>query len=447
MKYKKILVNNRGEIAVRIIKALRELDIYSIAVFSDADRGALHTKLADHSICIGDSRSTESYLDTYKIISAASLLQADAIHPGIGFLSENSDFADLCRKNHIDFIGPSSEVIAAMGNKKESKKIAAACSIPVVPGSQTSVDTLEDCRQELKHIGYPALIKAANGGGGKGIRIVRSPDELESSFEICRKEALASFGDGNLLVEKYLTDAKHIEVQILGDLHGNIIHLGERECSIQRSNQKLIEETPCTSLPVELKEQLYHDSLRLAKHIHYTGPGTVEFLVLPDNTYYFMEMNTRLQVEHTITELVTGIDIVKEQIRVASGLPLSVCQEKIHPQGYAMQCRILSEDPENHFSASFGKTHNLHFPTGPGIRVDSSYQSGDTIPPFYDSLICKVCCHASDKNTAVKRMNTCMDEIQINGVKSNVLYHKSILNNDNFIKGYYFTNSMFCNIN
>lgn len=440
MKYKKILVANRGEIAVRIIKALRELDIASVAVYSDADRDSLYTKLADQCVCIGDSRSSESYLDTYKILSVADLLDVDAIHPGIGFLAENADFANLCNSYNIDFIGPSGEIISAMGNKKQSKKIAADCALPIIQGSEFPVNTLDDCRKELEKIGYPALLKATNGGGGKGIRVVHSPDDLENCFELCKKESLAAFNSDELIIETYLSDAKHIEVQVLGDLHGNVIHLGERECSIQRSNQKLIEETPSAHIPQSLKEKLYQDAVHLASHIGYAGPGTVEFLVLPDHSYYFMEMNTRLQVEHTITEMVTSFDIVKEQIKIFGGEPLSIQQKDVKTQGYALQCRILSEDPDNQFSASFGKINALNYPTGPGVRVDSAYRCNDTISPFYDSLICKVCSHAPDKETAVKKMLACLDEMHISGVKHNVSLHKSVLLNDDFIRGSYYTN-------
>lgn len=439
-KFKKVLVANRGEIAVRIIKALKEMDIKTVAVCSTADKNSLHTKIADQCICIGPPDSINSYLNTYKIISSANLTEADTIHPGIGFLAENGSFSKLCRECNLNFIGPNEEIINKMGNKNMAKQIAMECGIPIIEGSKSIVNSLEKCKVILKDIGFPALLKATYGGGGKGIRKINSPEEIDGSYELCIKESKAAFNNCELIIEKCICNAKHVEVQILGDSYGNIIHLGDRECTIQRSNQKFIEEARCSNISDETRKSLYTDAIKLARYISYIGPGTVEFLVQPDGTYYFLEMNTRLQVEHTITELITGIDLVKEQVRVFSGEPLNINQEEINFNGYAMQCRILAENVDGSFIPSFGKISEWNMPGGFGVRIDSGYKCNDYVSPYYDSMLAKICCIAPNKNLATKKMRTCLDETIISGIQTNINFLRFLLKEENFLNGDYTEN-------
>lgn len=437
MRYKRMLVANRGEIAMRIIKALKEMGIEAIAVYSKVDKELPYTRVADQKICIGKSNAKESYLDTYKILSAATVAGCDSIHPGIGFLAENSNFANLCKKVGIDFIGPSPENIETMGNKKKAKEIAELCGVPIVKGNIDPVKSADECIKIADEIGYPILLKAAYGGGGKGIRTVYSKHEMETNYRLCVKEAQAAFGNSEMIVEQYLENTRHVEVQILGDIHGNVIQLGDRECTIQRTKQKVIEEAPCQNIKGNIRENLQKDAVKLAKKIGYIGPGTVEFLVLPDGSYYFLEMNTRLQVEHTITELITGIDLVKEQIRVCSGEKLQIKQENINLNGYALQARIMAESAENGFQPSFGKIEFWHMPGGAGVRVDSGYMLGAEVTPYYDSLLTKICCHDVTKELAVRKMIVAMKEIEISGIESNIKIIQRILNDSNFLCGNY----------
>ena len=437
IKYKKMLIANRGEIAVRIIRALKELNICSIAVYSTADQHALHTRIADESICIGDAPAADSYLNTYKLLSSASIKGADAIHPGIGFLAENETFPEICRQCGIDFIGPAGKVIGLMGNKNHAKRIVAKYHIPVIPGSCQYLTSLNDCIKAVEKMGLPVVLKAVNGGGGKGIRIIRSTEEIEGSYEMCRKEAAAAFGGCELIAEKYLENTRHVEVQILSDKYGNIIHLGDRECTIQRSNQKLIEEAVCVNIDRDVRERLYCDAVKIAQKIRYVGPGTVEFLILPDGTHYFLEMNTRLQVEHTITELITGVDLLKEQIKIFAGERLSLDQSDIKLTGYAVQCRIIAEDAEKSFRPSYGSITEWNMPGGPGVRVDSGYRCNDTVTPYYDSLLAKVCCTASNKAEAVRKMKMALSEVWIEGIKTNVDFLRYIVEHDDFLMGNY----------
>lgn len=436
-KYKKTLVANRGEIAVRVIKALKEMGIKTVAVYSYADRDALHTKIADESVCIGPANAIESYLNTYRILSAASMKQVDSIHPGIGFLAENSDFPELCNEYGLDFIGPSSDIINLMGNKDRAKKVARDCGLPIIKGSDSPVKSLDECRNIIKQIGTPVVLKAASGGGGKGIRIIADEMHINTSYNLCKKEAEAAFHNDDLIIEQFLQDTRHVEVQVLGDKYGNVIHLGDRECTIQRANQKLIEEARCININDEIREKLYTDAVKLAKHIGYVGAGTVEFLVLQNGKHYFLEMNTRLQVEHTITELVTGIDIVKEQIKVSGGEKLTIRQEDVQFKNYAMQCRILAEDVKDSFVPSFGKISGLSLPGGFGVRVDSGFACNDTITPYYDSLLLKLCCFAADKESAIKKMRVCLEEIYIDGIHTNIDFLKFIINDQRLLEGTY----------
>lgn len=437
--FKRILLANRSDCAVRIIRACKEMGIETVTIYSVEEKGAFHTRIADHSICIGETAYSESYLNAYKILSIASKYNVDAIHPGIGFLAENSDFAQLCEKMNICFIGPGSNIIDMMGNKITAKNVARECNVPIL--SDICIEELEneDILLRVKKNDYPVIIKATQGGGGKGIRIANTEDELVDSISICKRESEQSFGEGSIYVEKYITDAKHIEVQIMADKFGNVIHLGDRECSIQLHYQKLIEEARSSNISEELREKLYMDATTICKKIGYVGVGTVEFLVMGDE-YYFMEMNTRLQVEHTITELITGIDIVKEQIRIAQGETLQYKQNDIHINGVALQCRITSQ-PElikNH--GRFGYITKYNMPGGYGVRVDSGYENNMKIDYLYDPLLCKICCYGSNKSEVVHRMIRCLNEMQIEGVGTNRDLLLNILNDTSFLRGDYSTN-------
>ncbi|OGL39571.1 MAG: acetyl-CoA carboxylase biotin carboxylase subunit [Candidatus Schekmanbacteria bacterium RIFCSPHIGHO2_02_FULL_38_11] len=433
--FKKILISNRGEIAIRIIRACQDLNIPTVAVYSKPDRNSLHVGLADEAYCIGEAASIKSYLNIDKIISVAKESGADAIHPGYGFLSENSRFAQECEKEKITFIGPSSDVIEKMGNKTTARKIMAEAGIPILPGTTESIENDDEVFKIAKEIGFPIMIKAAAGGGGKGMRIVHTENELKSSVRAARSEAGAAFGNSSVYVEKYLENPRHIEIQVLADKHGNSVHLFERECSIQRRHQKIIEETPSTVVDDKLRERMGIAALKAVKAVNYTNAGTVEFLVDKKNNFYFLEMNTRLQVEHAITEIVTGIDIVREQIRIASGEKLKLTQDKIKRNGCAMECRIYAEDPEKNFLPSPGIIRTLRSPGGYGIRYDSSAYEGCNISVHYDPLISKLVVWGKDREEARMRMLRALNEYSITGIKTTIPFLKKVISNKHFIEG------------
>ena len=422
----KVLIANRGEIAVRIIRACREMGIETVAVYSEADRDALHTQLADEAVCIGPAPSSESYLNMQNIISATLISGADAIHPGFGFLSENSKFAELCEQCNITFIGPKSQVIQSLGNKSEARNTMINAGVPVIPGSKDPIYDAEEGAKIAAEIGYPVIVKAALGGGGKGMRVAQTPEEFENSFNTAQKEAQMAFGDNTMYIEHFVQHPRHIEFQILADEHGNVIHLGERDCSIQRNHQKMIEESPSIALTPELREKMGEAAVKAAKAAHYTNAGTIEFLLEKNNNFYFMEMNTRIQVEHPVTEWVTGIDLVKEQIRIADGKPLSYKQEDVHITGHAIECRINAEDPKT-FIPSPGLITRLHIPGGPGVRWDSHIYESYRVPPHYDSLVGKLIVHDDTRELAMARAREALDEMVIDGIKTNIPLHKQLL--------------------
>ncbi|MDY4970535.1 MAG: acetyl-CoA carboxylase biotin carboxylase subunit [Lachnospiraceae bacterium] len=431
----KILIANRGEIAVRIIRACREMGIETVAVYSEADKEALHTQLADEAICIGPAPSSESYLNMERIISATLISGADAIHPGFGFLSENSKFAELCEQCNITFIGPSSEVIRKMGNKSEARNTMIAAGVPVTPGSAEPIYDAADGVETAAQIGYPVIIKAALGGGGKGMRVAETPEEFESSFNTAQKEAQMAFGDNTMYIEHYVQHPRHIEFQILADQYGNVVHLGERDCSIQRNHQKMIEESPSIALSDELRSRMGEAAVKAAKAAGYTNAGTIEFLLENNNNFYFMEMNTRIQVEHPVTEWVTGIDLVKEQIRIADGQKLGVTQDQIQIKGHAIECRINAENPAKNFRPSPGTITDMYLPGGKGVRIDSAIYSGYTVTPYYDSMLAKLIVYAANRKEAIRKMQSALGEVIIEGIDTNVDYQYEILNNPDFIAG------------
>ena len=431
----KILIANRGEIAVRIIRACKEMNIKTVAIYSEADKDALHTRLADEAVCIGPADSRESYLNVKNIIEAANVTGADSIHPGFGFLSENAQFAKICEESNIKFIGPTSKVIDLLGNKSNAKEMMKEAGVPTIPGSDGSVKGLKDVLKIAEKIGYPIMIKAAAGGGGKGIRIVNSEDELENSYNIVKREAKLAINDDEVYIEKFVAHPRHVEIQILADEHGNVIHLGERDCSIQRNNQKVIEETPSTAIDEKLRNKMGEAAVKAAKAAGYTSCGTVEFLVDKDKNFYFMEMNTRIQVEHPITEMRTGIDIVKEQIRIAAGEVLKIKQKEVKFNGHAIECRINAENPDKNFRPCPGKVTGLHFPGGNGIRIDSAIYAGYTIPANYDSMIAKIIAFGTSRNEAIAKMKRALEELVIEGVETNRDFLFEIITNPNFIRG------------
>lgn len=433
--FKKILIANRGEIAVRIIRACREMGIQTVAVYSEADKDALHTQLADESICIGPAAAKDSYLNEKNIISATILKGAEAIHPGFGFLSENSKFAKMCEECNIKFIGPSQDNILNMGNKSMAKKLMEEAGIPIVLGSRGVVTDHTKAIKIAKEIGYPVMIKASNGGGGRGIRIVYKERDLIKEYETARSEAKSSFNDDSIYIEKFIENPRHIEIQIIGDKFGNVVHLGERECSIQRKNQKILEECPSAILDEELRVRMGKMSVKAAKAIGYTSVGTIEFLLDKNLNFYFMEMNTRIQVEHPVTEMVTGIDLIKEQIKVAYGEKLSFTQDDIKIVGHALECRINAEDPYNNFRPCPGEIKELHMPGGNGIRIDTSIYQGYRIPPNYDSMIGKIIVHGRNRTEAINKMKSALSEFIIQGVTTNIDLHNKILNNNKFVNG------------
>jgi acetyl-CoA carboxylase biotin carboxylase subunit len=433
--FKKILIASRGEIAVRIIRACKELGIKTVAVYSDVEKESLHVRLAEESVCIGPANPTQSYLNIPAILSAAEITDSDAIHPGYGFLSENYHFAEACVTSGLTFIGPSPENIRLGGDKAKARQIMKRKGVPVVPGSDGPVATEEMAMKAAKKIGFPVIIKASAGGGGHGMRIVKEEKDLEQSLYVAQREALTAFGNSELYIEKYIPEARHIEVQIMADNKGNVIHLNERDCSIQRRHQKLIEESPSPiSTSEKFRKKIGELGVKAARAIRYRNVGTVEFIVNHDSNIYFMEMNTRIQVEHPVTEEVTGFDIVKEQIKLSAGVPLEYKQAQIKLSGHAIECRINAEDPER-FIPSPGKITYLSLPGGPGVRVDTAIYSGYVIPSQYDSLIAKLIVHGKDREEAIAKMRRALDEFIIEGVKTTIPFHKKVLNNPDFIKG------------
>lgn len=435
----KILVANRGEIAVRIIRACKEMNIKTVAVYSEVDKDAMHTKLADEAICIGPAQSGKSYLNIKNIIEVANITSADSIHPGFGFLSENSHFAKICEESNIKFIGPSYKIIELMGNKSNAKKTMKSAGIPVIPGSDGSLKGIKEAKEIGRKIGYPIMLKAAAGGGGKGIRIVNSESELESNYNIVKQEAKSSFFDDEIYMEKFIKDPRHIEVQILADEYGNIVHLGERECSIQRNHQKIIEESPSSYIDEKLRNKMGETAVKVAKIAGYTSCGTVEFLVDSDKNFYFMEMNTRIQVEHPITEMCTKVDLVKEQIKISAGEKLKLKQKEIKIIGHSIECRINAENPEKNFRPCPGKILNINLPGGNGIRVDTAIYSGYTIPSIYDSMIAKIIVHGNTRNEAISKMKRALEELVIEGIDTNIDFLLKIIKNPNFIRGQFNT--------
>ena len=437
--FKKILVANRGEIAVRIIRACKELGISTVAIYSDADKESLHVKLADESVCVGPAQTAQSYNNLPSILSAAEITDSDAIHPGYGFLSENAQFAEACLSSGVTFIGPSAETIKLGGDKAKARQIMKRRGVPVVPGSDGPVVTEDAALKTAKKIGFPVIIKASAGGGGRGMRIIREEAELEKLFFMAQREALTAFGNGELYMEKYITEMRHIEVQIIADSKGNILHLGERDCSIQRRHQKLIEESPSPIASEKFRKKIGDYAVKAARALKYRNAGTIEFIVEPDGNIYFMEINTRLQVEHPVTEFVTGIDIVKEQTRVAAGLPLELKQPQVKFFGHSIECRINAEDPER-FIPCPGKITFLALPGGPGVRVDTAAYNGCVIPPHYDSLIAKLIVHGRNREEAIARMKRALDEFFVEGIKTTIPFHKKVVNDPDFIKGDFSTN-------
>ena len=428
---KKVLIANRGEIAVRIIRACRELGISTVSIYSEADKEALHAQLADYSVCVGPNPSKDSYLNVANILSACILTGCDAIHPGFGFLSENPKFAKMCEECNIKFIGPDSETISLMGDKSQARKIMKKANVPVVPGYEDKIDSYEEAYKIAKDIGAPIMIKASSGGGGKGIRIVKDLDEFKHNYEAAKSESMACFGDDRIYIEKYIENPRHIEFQIIADEYGNIIHLGERECSLQKNNQKVLEEAPSTFLNKELREKMGKVAIDAARAVNYKNVGTIEFLVDKDQKFYFMEMNTTIQVEQPITEMIPDVDIVKEQLKIASGIKLSLHQEDIKMQGHAIECRINAKDA--------GTISELNMPSGLGVRVDSAIYCGYTIPPFYDSMIAKLITYGKDREEAIIKMKRSLGEFAIGGVNTNIDFQYEILEHQDFIDGNYDT--------
>lgn len=431
----KILIANRGEIAVRIIRACKEMNIKTVAVYSEIDKDALHTRLADEAICIGPANSIKSYLNVKNIVEAAIITKADSIHPGFGFLSENAQFAKICEESNIKFIGPKSNVIDLLGNKSKAKEMMKKEGVPVIPGSDGSIKDLKQAILVCEKIGYPVLLKAAAGGGGKGIRVVNSFEELETNYNIVKQEAKNSFNDDEIYIEKYIKEPRHVEIQIMADEYGNIVHLGERDCSIQRNHQKIIEETPSTIIDEKLRNKMGNVAIKAAKAAGYTSLGTVEFLVDSDKNFYFMEMNTRIQVEHPITEMRTGIDMVKEQIKIAAGEKLKFKQKEIEFRGHSIECRINAENPNKNFMPSPGKINEINLPGGNGIRIDTAIYNGYTIPPNYDSMIAKIITFGVNRNEAISKMKRALEELVIDGINTNRDFLFEIIKNPNFIRG------------
>lgn len=436
---KKILIANRGEIAVRIIRACREMGVKTVAVYSEADKTALHTKLADEAVCIGPAPSKKSYLNVKAIIEAACLTGADSIHPGFGFLSENSSFAKMCDEIGLKFIGPKPEIIELMGNKSKAKETMKNAGVPVVPGSDGLIYTMQEAINISNEIGYPVMLKASAGGGGKGIRVAYNEEELRKAYEIVKQEASISFNDDSIYIEKFIENPRHIEIQVMADEHGNAIHLGERDCTVQRRNQKMLEETPSGIIDSRLRERMGAVAVKAVKEVGYTNVGTIEFLVDKNKDFYFMEMNTRIQVEHPITEMVTGLDLIKEQIRIASGEKMQYKQKDITFTGHSLEARINAENPEKNFMPCPGTIEELHLPGGNGVRVDTALYSGYTVPQSYDSMIAKVIVHGNNRDESIAKMKSALAEFVISGIDTNIDFILKILNNETFIKNTYDT--------
>ena len=432
--FKKVLIANRGEIALRVIRACRELGIQTVAVYSEADRDSLHVRFADDDVCIGPAAGRESYLKIPRIIAAAEITGADAIHPGYGFLAENAEFSETCAASGITFIGPSAHQIRVMGDKASARKAMADCGVPIVPGTPGPVEDVDEALAFAESIGFPVIIKASAGGGGKGMRVAKDADDFARSFNLARSEALSAFGNGDVYVEKYLLKPRHIEFQILGDTHGNCVHLGERDCSVQRRHQKLIEEAPSPAMTPDLRLRMGADAVRGAKAIDYVGAGTIEMLLDTDGSYYFMEMNTRIQVEHPVTEMLTGVDLVQEQIRVAAGLPLRVTELPML-RGHVMECRVNAEDPMRNFQPSPGRINTFHAPGGPGVRIDSHVYAGYTVPPYYDSLLAKLIVQAPTREECVKRMQVALESFIIEGPTTTIPFLAKVMQNATFQSG------------
>ncbi|MEO7985339.1 MAG: acetyl-CoA carboxylase biotin carboxylase subunit [Gemmatimonadales bacterium] len=433
--FKKVLVANRGEIALRVIRACRELGIATVAVYSEADRESLHVRFADDDVCIGPPPSRASYLKIPNLIAAAEITGADAIHPGYGFLAENAEFADICKASNITFIGPSGDQIRQMGDKATARRLAQEAGVPTVPGSPGTIDDAEQALEFAQRIGFPVIVKATAGGGGKGMRIVEDPDKFSQLFGLAQNEALAAFGNGAVYVEKYLEHPRHVEIQVMGDCFGRVVHLGERDCSVQRRHQKLIEESPSPALSPLLRERMGDAAVSLASNIGYVGAGTVEFLLDTDGRFYFMEMNTRIQVEHPVTEMVTSFDLVKEQIRVAAGQPVSFQGDGRFLRGHAIECRINAEDPFRNFQPSPGLITAYHPPGGPGVRVDTHVYAGYTVPPYYDSLLAKVIVHGFDRAEALTRMGQALDSFILEGVTTTIPFLSRVIRHPEFVEG------------
>ncbi|MBM7650434.1 acetyl-CoA carboxylase biotin carboxylase subunit [Bacillus ectoiniformans] len=433
---KKLLIANRGEIAVRIIRACKELGVETVAVYSEADKEALHVQIADEAYCIGPTASKDSYLNFTNIISVAKLTNCEAIHPGYGFLAENADFAELCRECNITFVGPSPEAITQMGTKDVARDTMEKAGVPIVPGSDGIIKNTEEGIKIASELGYPVIIKATAGGGGKGIRVARDQQELEKGINMTQQEAATAFGNPGVYIEKFIEDFRHVEIQVLADTHGNVIHLGERDCSIQRRMQKLLEETPSPALDQNIRAQMGDAAVKAAQAVDYTGAGTVEFIYdEPNNKFYFMEMNTRIQVEHPVTEMVTGVDLIKEQVRVASGETLTLQQEDVEFNGWAIECRINAENPEKNFMPSPGRIEAYLPPGGFGVRVDSAAYPGYMIPPFYDSMIAKLITYGATREEAIARMKRALSEFVIEGVHTTIPFHLKLLEHDKFVEG------------
>lgn len=433
----KVLIANRGEIAVRVIRACRELGIRTVAVFSEADRGALHAQIADEAVCIGPASTKESYLNIKAILAACEITGADAVHPGFGFLSENAGFANMCKRCGVTFIGPDAHAMELMGDKAQAKETMKAAGVPVVPGSEGLVPDMEAARKIASEIGYPVMVKASAGGGGRGIRLVNSEEELETAVSTAKQEALSFFGDDGIYMEKFIVDPRHVEIQILADNYGNVVHLGERDCSLQRRNQKVLEEAPSPVMTEELRAKMGEAAVKAAKACGYCNAGTIEFLVDANHNFYFMEMNTRIQVEHPITELVTGVDLVKQQILIAAGEKLPFSQEDIHLTGHAIECRINAENPRFNFRPSPGKITALHMPGGPGVRIDSAVYQGYEITPYYDSMIAKLIVYAPTRDEAIQKMKWALVEFLVEGVDTNIDFQLALLRNKDFEEANY----------
>lgn len=433
--FKKILIANRGEIAVRIIRACKEMRIATVAIYSEADRDSLHVRLADEAVCVGPPPSKDSYLNMPNIISAAIITGAEAIHPGYGYFSEQASFAEACEACNLKFIGPKASAIELMGDKARAKEVAAKAGVPVIPGSKGVITTEQEAFRTAAKMGYPVRLKATAGGGGRGIRIVHNEEELAGAFKVAQAEAESAFGNGELYMEKEIEEPRHVEIQILGDEHGHYVHLGERECSIQRRNQKLIEEAPSVAVTPQIRHRMGEAAIKLAKAVGYTSAGTVEFLLDRNGDFYFMEMNTRIQVEHPVTEAVTGVDIMKEQIRIAAGEKFDLAQKDVKLEGHAIECRIIAEDPSNNFAPSAGTIRHLVLPGGIGVRVDTHIHAGYNVPPYYDAMLAKLIVWARNRDEAIARMMRSLSEFEIDGIKTNIDYQKQIISNAYFRKG------------